>query len=214
MNKLLSPGLIIIALASGWMWLRAHDAAVEARALAEARADSIQVAQAERDSLAVIFDAERAVLLDSIQTLTTQAVSLRGDLLRARRTSNTSGQRLDSLLAGSRMRDSTRAVIQEAIADLEHEVQVCSDLLDNCEQRVDLLLVQSTRDSVELNTARASTQELAERVQQLLRQGNRHPWLTVGTTVGVGTTYSGGKLYAGPSLTFGVSFKLFTIGGS
>jgi len=213
MNKLLSPGLIIIALASGWMWLRAHDAAVEARALAEARADSIQVAQAERDSLAVIFDAERAVLLDSIQTLTTQAVSLRGDLLRARRTSNTSGQRLDSLLAGSRMRDSTRAVIQEAIADLEHEVQVCSDLLDNCEQRVDLLLVQSTRDSVELNTARASTQELAERVQQLLRQGNRHPWLTVGTTVGVGTTYSGGKLYAGPSLTFGVSFKLFTIGG-
>ena len=213
MNKLLSPGLILIALACGWMWLRAHDAAVEARALAEARADSIQVAQAQRDSLAVIFDAERAQLLDSIQTLTTQAVSLRGDLMRARRASSVSGQRLDSLLSGSRMRDSTRAIIQAAVADLEHEVQVCSDLLDNCEQRVDLLLVQSQRDSIQLTEARASTRELAERVQQLLRQGNKSPWLTVGTTVGFGTTYSGGKLYAGPSLTFGVSFKLFTIGG-
>jgi hypothetical protein len=157
MKKLLSPGLILGLLAVGFLWLRAHDARVKADALADARADSIQVAyelleqvHAERDSINALRELEKAELRDSMTTQRTRMYR--------------------SQASAAELRDSVQALLAAdcqvpenlfvALVDnLSAGLEACDEALGNCDEITEVQGLQLVaRDSTiaELTEGRQS----------------------------------------------------------
>lgn len=208
--KWLSPGLVVLLVVAGFLWLREHDKAVEHRALAQARADSITVVIEQADSSYAEQDSLRAIVLGVVDSLTHEAERGRANLSRARVESDSLLDALGiRLYADSTISDSTRAAIDHAVGALQTQVRECVALVDNCEQRVDLLSQQLATDTLLLVMARAETRTYAELYRAELLKVKRDKF-TLGFTVGYGATLSGGQVYAGPSITVGVSIRLFS----
>ena len=210
MTKWLSPGLIILVLGVAFGWLKSHDAAIRAQALAEARADSLAVAMAQHEADWAEFDSLRAVLLDSVATLEGQAGRLYATLASARQTAQARTDAVDSLLA--RAPDTVRIVVGQAIDALEAENEACMSLVDNCEARVALLTAQVSRDTLAIQAARIAAREIADQYRDEILKVRRSS-ISVGIAVGYGATLSKGTVYAGPSITLGIQLRLFGFGG-
>ena len=208
--KWLSPGLAVLLIVAGALWFRQYNKSVEYRLQAEARADSITVVIAQHDSSYAVQDSVRAILLDSVAALEGQAATMRGNMAAARTESDSLVSALGvRLYADSTISDSTRSAIDHAVGALQTQVRECVGLVDNCEQRVDLLARQLATDTLLLMEARAQTRYYAEQYQSeiLKRQPKK---FTVGVMIGYGATLSKGQVYAGPSITLGVSIRLFS----
>lgn len=213
MHKLTYPLLVLIALALGFFWLKAHDAGVRAEARAQATADSVGYLLEQLDSAYLEQDSLRTIFVDSMRVLEGQSTIYRARtrLLESRSDSILSTLSIQ-LYADSTLSDSTRAVIDQAVDVLQDQVWTCNQALGNCESRVSLLSIQLESDTILLRQARFNTRQFAELYRQELTK-RRHKLISVGVTFGLGATMSKGVVYAGPTVAIGLTFNLFTFGG-
>ena len=208
--KWLSPGLAVLLIVTGLLWFREHDKAVAQRALAQATADSITVVIAHYDSSNAAEDSARAVLLDVVDSLTYESQQITASLSAAKFKSDSLLYTLSiQMYADSTLTDSTRAAITNVVSALQDEILECTDLVDNCEERVGLLSSQLARDTVLMIEWRTEARNLAElyRAEILKRQPKR---FSIGVILGYGATLAKGTVYAGPSITVGLSIRLFS----
>lgn len=125
MNKL-NVGLVVGLLAVGFLWLRAHDASVAAHALAEARADSMRVVTAQKDSTYDYMDSTYAAALIKSQDSLAESI---GRLSEVRRGSR---KLADSLLKIEDLPPEVVVVIDTLIA----EADACDEALGTCQGQI------------------------------------------------------------------------------
>ena len=69
MNKYVTPLLILVLLAAGWLWLRAERKAAAEAALAQIRADSVTFVLEQLDSSYADYARQDSLFRDSLESL-------------------------------------------------------------------------------------------------------------------------------------------------
>ena len=212
MHKLTYLLLVLIALALGFFWLKAHDATVRAEARAQSTADSVDYLLEQLDSAYLEQDSLRTVFVDSMRVLEGQSTIYRARTVTLDSRADSLLAVLDTQLGRDSIQDSTKVAIVNAVDVLQDQVWTCNQALGNCESRVSLLNNQLTEETILLRQARFNVRQFAELYRDELTK-RRHKLISVGVTLGLGATMSGGVVYAGPTVAIGLTFNLFTFGG-
>jgi hypothetical protein len=212
MNKLISPGIILALVVVGFLWLRFfHDPAVRRAAEQIRTADSLLIVQQTQDSLNLVSDSLLGEVVDSLTELEDLAVDLEHELTLANQRAVRRVTRVDTILADSTIADSVRDAVNEALDAAQDEVNACILVLNNCKDQNSLLKEQLARDTIAIQSARLANRDLAERVQELLRQGAKTK-IRLGAAIGFGAVYSQGQVYAGPGVSVGFQIDFFSFG--